>query len=278
MVDPCFDPNSVDLFTDRNNLLKLISATAGQKMDDFRIEVEIVGNTLLFTRTEERPDGIITGNRGFGHEFEKQFTEHVHFPGSESTGHYRVIQYSLGGITLVVRFEVDGYMDADYNRQRDRSSDDIFDFSVERLSDSLASTHINQGQNLKILHGGYEVRHESIIELKSRMKHRPLQTNDFIYQLWFGQVPWLIVGYHVRGKFTHLKQSSYKDEGLFETFEAERKGELIQLIGVIRNIKKGLEGAGKKRGVVIFEDDTIKLYEMKGNTHSLPKDLLEKWN
>ena len=275
-VDHRFNPKSVDLFTDRNNLFKLISAISGREIEGFRIEVEIVGNTLLFTRTEERPDDIITGFRGFGHEFEKKFTKHVQFPGSQSTGHHRVVQYSLGGMKLVVRFEVDGYLETEYNRQTAKLSDDEFDSIVEGLMNSVASMRIDQGRNLKILRSGFEVRHESIIELKSRAKHRPLQMNDVIYQLWFGQVPWLIVGYHVRGKFTHLVQSNCKDR--FKTFEAERKVELTQLIRVIENIKKALERTGKKRGVVIFEDHTIKLYEMRRNTRSLPRDLLEKWS
>lgn len=276
-MDSEFDPKSIDLFTDRNSLRKLLFAVSGLSVAEFRIGVEIIGNTLLFTRDEEKSSEVVTTFRGFGHEFERNFTEYPRLPSSRPTGHHRVVQYWLGGLTLVVRFDVDGYLDDNDDEnpvQEATASDEI----VSELTDSLALMQINQSRRLRIIRGGYKVSQKSIFELTSRAKHRPLQRSDVIYQLWLGQVPWLIVGYHVRGTFSRVQEANFKERGEFRKFEVEKKDEVTKLVRVIENIKAALQKAGKKSGTVIFENDGIQLYELLGNTRCLPEDLLKKWD
>ena len=108
-MDPNFNMNPIGLTTDRNSLRKLLHFASGRIPRSWRIDVDIIEDTMFFTRWEENQVQIITGSRdsGYGHEFEKAF---LSFDANlqESSGHHRIVRYNLGGIKCLVRFEVDG--------------------------------------------------------------------------------------------------------------------------------------------------------------------------
>jgi hypothetical protein len=85
-----YDFTGLDFVSDRNNLRKLFRWTQGVSSEDFRIDVELAGQTCLFTRRDEKDAETITGFRGFGHEYEKAATRLP--PGCErATSHHRII-------------------------------------------------------------------------------------------------------------------------------------------------------------------------------------------
>jgi hypothetical protein len=267
-VDRSFDPKSIDVFTDRANLRKLISAVHGNSRQPFRIEVEIVGETLLFTRCEVQSSANMTNSRGYGHEFEDNFTKYEK-PLGNSTGHHRIVQYSIAGVTFVVRFETDGYVEDGTSNASDEE--------VSSLTTSFASLQIKQSKTLKVVRGGYDVPHESLLELKTSAKKDPIKDSKTLYQLWFGQVPWVFVGYHMAGEFYHIDEEYTTERREFKDFGTTRKVPLTKLARVIENIKTALKQSGKKRGIVLFENGGLHLYQTKRKSRSLPKDLLEKW-
>ena len=57
-MNPEYDPRDVDLVTDRNNLRKLLSAVtgSGDRDEKFRINVQLIGKTMLFTRWSDLGD------------------------------------------------------------------------------------------------------------------------------------------------------------------------------------------------------------------------------
>ena len=268
---PTFDPKGIQLVTDRNNLRKLTWFVSRIPIENFRIDIEMVGNTLLFTRWESIPYEVITGFRGFGHEFEKNFTT---YSGEmkASTGHHRVVQYMLGTLQLLVRFEVDGYVE--------RGTISKSSVDVDQLSHSLKSMQLRSESNdtVKAILGGHTVPQDSLIELKTRVKHRPIQTSDVIYQLWFGGVQQLFASYHVRGVFSKVEQSNFEKNGEFERFERDKKLEISKLVSVIERIKKAMMGVSGKRAILLHEGQSLRMYERKGDKHALPKDLLAKWD
>lgn len=115
---PNFDMMPIDLVTDRNSLRKLLRFVSGKIPQDWRIDVDIVENTIFFTRWEENQIQIITGAKesGYGHEFEKAFLTYDSDL-RQSSGHHRIVRYNLGGIECMVRFEVDGCLDDVDNRK-----------------------------------------------------------------------------------------------------------------------------------------------------------------
>lgn len=272
-MNPAFDPKSVDLFTDRANLRKLIVAVGEISKRPIRIEVEMVGDTLLFTRCEEVSTWTVDGRHGFGHEFEEKFTTYDNAL-QDSTGHHRVVQYILAGLKLVVRFEVDGYQD-DERAPRNETE-------MDKLTASLESLQMKkESKTMNVVRGGYDVPQESLLELKTRVKHNPLKLGNIPYQLWFGQVPWLVVGYHENGEFTQIDKTRVQEIREFQNFETNRKVQLMKVIGVIDKIRMEMKRACKRSGIVLFQNSGIQLYEMRanyGNSRALPEDLLKKWD
>ena len=114
--DPSFNLNKIDIITDRTNLRRLLQFASGQSHKDFEIAVEVVNKTVLFTRLENRPRVYIKPGQpgGYGFRFEKAFTRP---PGAVkgSTGHYRIVNYTIGGLNMLLRFEVDGALPHDVN-------------------------------------------------------------------------------------------------------------------------------------------------------------------
>lgn len=89
-----FPYKDFDLVTDRNGLRKLlryIDPDNVRRDDNFRIDVDVVGKTCLFTRQEE--SATIAGQyTGYGHEYLRATTKAP--PGCEKMlDHHRIITF-----------------------------------------------------------------------------------------------------------------------------------------------------------------------------------------
>lgn len=89
--NPDFDLSAIDAVSDRNSLKKLVGWAAGDCENEFRIDVELAGKTLLLTRWEQQTRDP---KPGFGHtvEFLKAATRQT--AGCEaSQEHHRIVTY-----------------------------------------------------------------------------------------------------------------------------------------------------------------------------------------
>jgi len=115
ILQPTFDPNSLDLITDRNNLRKLFRFVRGNKpgncMFDFKMHIEVVNKTVLLTRWEKKSAHITAPGQfhGFGHSFEQEFTKNTKGL-EESTSHNRIARYRFGGLNIMLRFSADAFL------------------------------------------------------------------------------------------------------------------------------------------------------------------------
>lgn len=284
VLNPQFNPKPIGLVTDRNNLRKIVWAILGENIGDFRVDIELVGDTLLFTRWEKNASENVTEFRGFGHSFENKFTTYS----SEmmrSTGHHRIIQYTVSTLTILARFEVDGFLpDIAGSTSVSSVSEEIDGLTASLQSISLSSTRKPveaspkfESHNLKVLRGGFNVPQDSLLELKTRAQHRPIQTSDVIFQLWFGQIRHLIAGYHHRGTFMRTEQKDFEREGKFKNFEKDNQDAIGKFVNVIDQIKKALTDGKRNKAVLLFVGGKMKLYERTGSWNALPADLLSKW-
>jgi hypothetical protein len=250
------------------------------RVAEFRIDIEIIGNTMLFTRWEENSEEDIPGFHGFGHEFEKRFTS-FQSNLTNSTGHHRVIEYKLGSMQTLLRFEVDGFA-------KSATPSTSVSPNIDNLTSMLATTTLETeiskvpastgDANFTVLHGGFNVSHQSLIELKTRSLHRPLQVNEVIYQLWFGQVRHLKVGYHYRQQFTRVDEKNFQANGEFADFEKQKKIKLKELIVVLERIRKKVKEMKGKRAILLHQTSgQLVIYSREGEKRVLPSDLLEKW-
>ncbi|GJE92532.1 hypothetical protein PsYK624_086860 [Phanerochaete sordida] len=191
---------TVDVVTDRNNLLKLLgwldAGCAKRKhRGAFRIDVALAGAwTLLLRRWEERT-AVSSDGTGFGDGFERRCSKDA-LGGSERgtlAGHCRVVTYDFAGLKMVVRCEVDAY----------RASKEA---SVDALTEQLSSLNMRAGPAggasgvssiVSIRHAGTEVAQSSLVKIKSRSRASKAQYLENAYlQLLLGQLPELCLGVH----------------------------------------------------------------------------------
>ena len=264
----------IELTTDRNSLRKLLQFVSGKVPKSWRIDVDIVEDTMFFTRWEENQVQIITGARdsGYGHEFEKAF---LSFDSNlqESSGHHRIVRYSLGGIESLVRFEVDGYVD-------DGSGID------DELNQALSSLYVQNSANIfdsspasevKVIQRGRLVDSKTILELKSRSASLKMQ--EIIPQLWIAQTYHLFVGRHKEGLVEVEPERLNMDEH-FPAWESRNQGHLSTLVGLITEIKEIAKGwKGGKCMLVCKMDEkprALRLYKRNGKDFFLPVAAREK--
>nr|CEG03381.1 unnamed protein product [Fusarium pseudograminearum CS5834] len=209
LTNPSFDIRSVDIVTDRNNIRKLLafinSDLAPGDLKPFTIGVKVIGITALFRRDETSVTRFIAPNefRGFGHEFEKEYTiEQV----NNSTGHHRIIAYRFGGLHFVIRYKADGYVATDKTDsvKTESPQEDPLLAIIRGLSLSPATGVSNVNpvtSKLAITEDSQVVPPESILKIKTRATSRPLPIQEVAAQLWVSQTSKLMRAYHYRGKF-----------------------------------------------------------------------------
>ncbi|KAK7972408.1 hypothetical protein PG988_006542 [Apiospora saccharicola] len=288
MTEPAFEMRSVDLISDRNNLRKLLSfvdSSSSQKgLERFTIDVEVTGGTVIFSRTETQTTEIIAPHefKGFGHEFEKAYTTCAI---DDSTGHHRIVSYCLGGMRLMVRYEVDGYVDEDCTLPaHNKTMEGEVDLSALLGNMSLSTTHDLipvkaatklPGSKLTIRQEGKEVPIESTLEIKTRVAHKPLSITDVASQLWLSQTPKLVRAYHRKGMF----ERPQVEDVTMELKDWKRSHQIVLnkfvfLLEKILKVAKGIDG----RAVVEYNPtaDSMVVRPVEGKP-MLPEDLYEKW-
>jgi hypothetical protein len=203
-----------------------------------------------------------------------------------STGHHRIVKYNLAGLEVLTRFVVDAYYSDDVsNIGTVGSSSRTAPVDMDALTSSLQKVQLTTSQKgksdatstLRVLEGGYKVPHSSLIEIKTRAQHRPIQISDVIYQLWFAQVRHLIAGYHARGRFIRSEQKDFVHTGEFRKFEQRKGDEMRKFVKVVEGIRTAMVRGKIKKAVLLFEGSDMKLYERSGLWNALPADLLARW-
>ena len=265
----------IGLTTNRNSLRKLLQFASGEVARSWRIDVDIIEDTMFFTRWEENQALIITGSRnsGYGHEFEKAFLSSDSSL-QESSGHHRIVRYNLGGIECLVGFEVDGYVDDGVGIDGQTSI-------VHELGQGLSGLHIQNSTNIfasspatevRVIERGRLVDNNSILELKSRSTNKNLQ--DTTPQLWISQTHHLFVGRHKKG-LVEAEPERLNMEDHFSAWERTNQENLSTLVGLIEEIKEVVKRAkgGKCMLVCKMEEKprVLRVCERSGENIYLPK-------
>jgi hypothetical protein len=293
-ADPDFDPHSIDLVTNRYYLCKLLKVVSKERCDPFRVDMELVKNTLVFCRwleDSEQTEEHVTGFRGYGQEFVKMFTTSKSPGGVEGgTGYHRVIKYRLGNLTILLRYLVDAFLaDSQGPTVNSSVSGDIDDLTAamravrlepnasQSTKKPVATDSKHEVSDIKIVQGGVEIAQNSLLEIKTRAQHKEVVLNEFGPQLFFGQVRHLKVGYHARGSFSRVDSKDVVESGFLADFERDHGDDLKRMIKVIENIKEALINSGKRTAVLLCEEGSMSLHESQSGKRALPADLLAKW-
>lgn len=273
-MHPDFDMKPIGLTTDRNSLRKLLRFVSGKVPENWRIDVDIIEDTMFFTRWEESKFQIIAGRfqSGYGHEFEKAFLRYDSKL-QESSGHHRIVRYNLGGVECLVRFEVDGYVGNGFGDD-DELTQALSGLQVQSPENLFA---LNPASEVKVIQRGRLVNNQTILELKSRSSTN-IKMNEIIPQLWISQTHNLFVGRHKEGLVEAEPERFHMDEKFpnWEVANQEHLRTLVTLITEIRNVAKGIKG-GQCMLVCKQEEKprVLRVYKRNGAAFFLPKGVRE---
>ena len=249
----------LDIVCSSSSLGYLVSLCINENdFREFRALVEVVGGVVHIFRRENAPDEMIQGVKGYGHTFPATYT--TWDAGTEgSTSHQRVIKYNLGGLNILLRGEVDGYLpDAAKPAQPQRK-----ETSLDELADKLASSSLSQravdtsASSVTIKAAGSPVPQSSLFDLKTRSIHR--KDDDILSQqiprLWRSQTPNFILAFHDRGTFNDISVKNVQDR--IDEWERENAEGIALLVALLHRIvdvvTNSPEGKVEIRAVVGLE-------------------------
>ncbi|EQL02807.1 geranylgeranyl pyrophosphate synthetase [Ophiocordyceps sinensis CO18] len=230
----------------------------------------MVHNTLFIERCEMHPEFLTGqgGSRGFGHNFERAFTK---FPSGENNnaGYHRCLRYHIGDLNCAVQFEVDARFGEPETTKIDAEAEDV-GLSLARLT--LAETK-----------GGGGVSKESslapqsaVIEAKTLLADRDWDRD--LPQLWFGRVPWLMIGRHDAGLFTSV---DVVDTGpRLAEWEEDSQPQLRKLATLLTQLRQAVTMFGGRNCAAIHQPGglsgpVIYVCESKLGRRALPDDFIQ---
>ncbi|KZT12264.1 uncharacterized protein LAESUDRAFT_172954 [Laetiporus sulphureus 93-53] len=280
---------SVAFLTDRNSLRKLTRWLQGETFD-FRIDTQLIGNqTVVLKNWEKRNLRVLPGT--YGMNFEKECT--IPSEGlEESVRHHRIVQYTFGGLRMVVCFQVSAYAesqkdninsvpsgedgakcDADGTPERDTLSEML---SQLRLSTSAQSSFTVDRDpstaELKVIRAGREVPHESLIEIKTTVKDY-FQVADAYLQLFLSQTPHVYVGHHRHGTFNKITERHLDSLG-----ESTRR-RIKQLRCALQDIQTLVVGQGPDVRLSLVQSKGVLLvFQRRSEEGCLPENMVRRFS
>lgn len=247
---------------------------------EFRVLVEVVGGVVHIFRRDNAPADMIHDVKGYGHTFPDAYTSWD--AGLEkSTSHQRIVKYNLGGLNILLRGEVDGYLpDAAKSARPQRE-----DTSLDELVDGLASSSLSPRMTDKSLstivikEAGSLVPQSSLFDLKTRSILR--KDDDILSQqiprLWRSQIPNFILAFHERGTFRDISVQNLQDR--IDTWERENAEGIALLVAMLHRIvdivTRSPEGKVEIRAVARSEIEVRGQLPDAGEAFSPP--VREKW-
>lgn len=272
---PDFDVKGIDLVTDRKNL-RLLLGFVGGRAEEFRIDVEVVRNTVLFSRWSKSPVSYMNSFGGYGHEFEKAFTK---YPNSckGSISHNRAITYTLGGVKTIMRFEVDAYKEGALPTSAAPPQGAYTGPSNAIMARANA---VPTPTGFTIAARGHLVAPARIIEIKTGGVGKNLSSKAKV-QMWFSQTPILYGGNGgASGIFESVTEVNMVENGMLAEWErnnAEKLRKLVKALEMICEAVKRVPG-GKCVIIHIGGSRVLKVHNVTNRNNGLPADILVKWD
>ncbi|KAI9782553.1 MAG: hypothetical protein M1816_001850 [Peltula sp. TS41687] len=241
-MHPDHNVDDVDVIICRNPMGKLFDfINANSK--PFEMDVEMIGDKVVFLRKEVNVTEVINEFRGFGHTFPDEFTRwDSEVRGSSS--HHRIVKYELAGWRYLVCCESDAYLIekagvlGEAPSPRTRGNSDLASAIAELSSGDMMTIdekRTKTGQDLVIRSRGREIGQEAVVEIKTRAAHRVLDMESVLPRLWISQTPNLVAGYHKGGRFEDVQVLDVRKD-LDEWEEARNSVNLRKLNSLLRQI------------------------------------------
>ncbi|GJJ10487.1 hypothetical protein Clacol_004713 [Clathrus columnatus] len=275
----------MDFITDRNGIRKLYrwvnQASWGinpiGQAQIFRIDVELVGRTILLQRWEAESTQL--GGPGYEKNFQKRATSQS--PGCENgTGHHRIVTFTFGGKKFLMRCTTDACLP--FKEEEDQ--DPLDKLTKNFNSMNLQQRPISKVRKIATYKGGFLsvqtvgklVPQESIIELKTKGEIvNPVCYDDLYVQLLFAQISNIYTGRHKRGEFYTVEKTSMDaiKEKAGDTMDDRLKLLKKLLDEIQRVVLENIEDGGSL-SIVVAGNGTLKVLKREGKNGLLPENIL----
>jgi hypothetical protein len=285
---PEFDTTGVDLFACGSTLGSLLRFARGVDKA-FRFNVEMIGRTVFFIRKENDPREVIQDVRGFGHTFPEAYTTwEEEVKGSDT--HQRIVQYKLGDLQCLLRFESDGYIkdptpdSASSSAKIPASEDDVLQALQSTTITRPTEAPSSKNKTITVKHAGSAVPQHRIFDLKTRSRKHgaDIDISDIYPVLWLKQIPNFIVAYHNvalggAGIFQDIRVLDVqKDVQAWEESNTDGIHRLAVLLEEIIAVVK--EDEGRLLEIYCPGADRLEIRVQYGDgVHALPMDLNDRW-
>jgi hypothetical protein len=270
---PQLELKEFDLITDRKNIRALLEFVQnGCGPAGHRIDAELVGDKTVVFFVGWRGGRGYNSAGGYGINFERAFTGAL----SEGTiQHHRVVTYTLGSLSLMIKYEVDAYLGP-----AESSTLTIPDNPLVRPS-TVGPTGFRI-----IPRGAALAAPESILEIKTVRAGRSSHVRQTLTQMWFSRTPTLVTGCHDgEGTFTAVKMRNVMEDGALDDWEVKHGEHLQKMLELVEMIKEHLMASPIKRQAVVLKKDSKKhgqpvmeFYSLMDSYEcALPSDLRQRW-
>ena len=302
-MDPSFDLGALDVVACGSTLGNLLRFSRSIE-HDFRFEVDMIEGTLFLIRKENSPTQLIEDVLGYGHTFPEAYTTwDKDVRGSIS--HQRLITYSIGGLSFLLRSESDGYNEdlgkpveapfmktakANVTRQEERKEASPGHLSsaqttevISQVTNSVESFSIGQAmtqptsRRLIVELGGSLVPQNSVFDLKTRSVRKEIKMEDMLPRLWANQSPNLVMAYHKDGLFEDIRMEDVRSQ--IDQWQSENQEAIERLVVILQQIMSIMRSSENKRLEVVRADKgTLEIRERVGEgAAALPPDLVSRW-
>lgn len=212
-VQPDFNFTEIDVVTDRRPLHRLFGFVTGE-LKSFKFGINRHGKTALFTRIEENTRD--NEPQGYREGLERTHLK-IDSVGKGSTSHHRIVCYNFGGMTLLLRFAVDAYLENLVSKVETRNADELVGYLKAMMLDeappSKKKTLLN---SLVVLKGGRDIPYAATLELSTnrKFKKEPWTIERKMVDLWLSQTPNFVIALHEspqQGKIAGPRKAIFKD-------------------------------------------------------------------
>ncbi|KAF2190953.1 hypothetical protein K469DRAFT_513287, partial [Zopfia rhizophila CBS 207.26] len=291
---PAFDMSGIKLVTVLNNLRKLIQIAAGVTVAPFRIDLELMDDTLFMSRWAS--DLYSTSSKGYGRGFEQACCEYT-TDLAMSTSYHRVIRYDLGGLSCLVQFEADAYScdchgsEQSYLRAATLTSSiggrfqpllatsERHEQSSEETDEDQTTVGTAATSALGIYRIGSIIPSTCLVEIKSKEKKNINSMDDTLAQLWLGQRTNLFTATHSRGHFQEGRMESMGD--MVTSWRKRNQDGLQRFVRLLERIDECIRMQkstnGHSRAAMVYrpgdKGGEIALFSRHDGERMLPNDL-----
>jgi hypothetical protein len=193
LMCPDTDLTTVDIVGCSHTISKLLDVIRGQSQK-FRFDADVIGNTVLFTRKGASPTEKIEV-QGYGLRFPEAYTK-WDAEVQDSVSHQRTINYSFGGLNMMVRSGVSGYLSVGTPAKVEDSR--FSDIKPTPPSDRLQTSDLT---TLLIEAKGTPIFQHVTFDMKTRSSDNPLDMSAMYPVVWLNQTPNFLAASHEYGLF-----------------------------------------------------------------------------